>query len=104
MTNEEFNSFIQDAKKLSTSNDYEAALAILERAHVLAQDAGWQHLIIHIEMLRLAFEYKKLEEVLGQIPRILLAVVGSVTGFYPKGNVGSTKMGIFESAKKPERL
>lgn len=103
MTKEELNSFIQEAKKLSTSNDYEAALAILERAHVLSQDSGWQHLIIHIEMLRLAFEYKKLEEILGQIPRILLAVLGSVTGIYPKGNVGSTKMGIFESSKKSEQ-
>lgn len=54
------------------------------------------HLLVHLEMFWLAVKYRQWGEVLGQIPRIILAVPGSLLKLAPAGNVGSTRMGIFE--------
>lgn len=78
---------------------YEQAMALLEEAHILSQPHAWPHLYVHWKMFSLAYEFKKWSECLGQIPRLLLAVPGSITGKAPKGNVGSTRMGIFEEQK-----
>lgn len=97
MKKEKIKSLIKEAERLKKNHNYEKALAKLEEAHLLAQENGWEHLVVHCEMFMLALEYRKLDELLGQIPRILLAYPGSVVRRYPKGNVGSTKMGIFET-------
>jgi hypothetical protein len=47
-------------------------------------------------MFKLAFNYKQCSEALGQMPRLILAMPSSWLGMAPRGNVGSTKMGIFE--------
>lgn len=99
MTKEKFDSLIEEARRLRDTKGYDAALTLLEEAHVIAQERGWEHLIVHIEMFKLALHYRVLKEALGQIPRIILAYPGSAIGVFPKGNVGSTKMGIFEKAK-----
>ncbi len=75
------------------------ALNVLEEEHVRVQFNSIPHLVNHWKMLKLAWEYKVWDEVLGQIPRLILAIPGSLTGRAPKGNVGSTKMGIFEVKK-----
>lgn len=77
---------------------YTEAMYFLEKAHVLSQPKAIEHLIVHLLMFRLAWKFRVWKEVTGQIPRILLAVPGSLTGKAPKGNVGSTRMGIFEKA------
>lgn len=79
------------------NTDYLNALDKLEKAHLKAQAHAWPHLMVHVEMLKLAYEYRVWSEFVGQIPRILLAMPGSWLGKAPKGNVGSTKMGIFET-------
>lgn len=79
--------------------NYQKALKVLEEAHVRDQARGWEHLIIHVEMFKLALHHGDLKEALGQIPRIIVAYPGSRLGIFPKGNVGSTRMGIFEEAK-----
>ena len=76
--------------------DYEDQLELLEKAHLIAQPQAVPHFLIHWKMFKLAFRYKQWSEVFGQIPRLFLAMPGSWLGRAPKGNVGSTKMGIFE--------
>lgn len=78
---------------------YQEAMSFLEEAHLLSQPYATYHLYIHWKMLLLAFRFKVWSEVLGQIPRLLLAMPGSILGMAPKGNVGSTRMGIFEERK-----
>lgn len=75
---------------------YEDRLNLLEKAHLAAQPHALLHLLVHWKMFKLAFRYKQWNEVLGQLPRLALAMPGSWLGKAPKGNVGSTKMGIFE--------
>lgn len=76
--------------------DYQHRLSLLEQKHIEYQMNAFMHLRVHFEMLRLAVRYRVWREVLGQIPRIILAVPGSLLNIAPVGNVGSTKMGIFE--------
>lgn len=76
--------------------DYEKRLGLLEKAHLISQIYALEHLMVHWHMFLLAIEFRNTQEFLGQIPRLLLAMPGSWFGRAPKGNIGSTKMGIFE--------
>lgn len=78
---------------------YESELTKLEQEHLEFQSQAWKHTYVHWRMFRLAFRFRVWKEVLGQIPRLILAAPGSLTGKAPKGNLGSTKMGIFEERK-----
>jgi len=78
---------------------YEKALSVLEEAHLIAQPKAWPHFYVHWQMFLLAYKYRNWNEFLGQIPRLFFAVPGSLFGRAPQGNVGSTKMGIFEVKK-----
>ena len=75
---------------------YEEALAELENEHLEYQSKASLHTHVHWKMFLLALRFKNWNEALGQIPRLILAAPGSLLGKAPKGNVGSTKMGIFE--------
>lgn len=94
----EVNQKIQ-AARLAEGNGYNMAMALLEEAHLLAQPHAGPHFYVHWKMFLLAHKFGIWKEFFGQIPRILLAIPGSVLGRAPKGNVGSTKMGIFEKIK-----
>jgi hypothetical protein len=98
------NSHIQEVSYLislskNKSDPFETRLRILERAHLVSQPYAAPHFLVHWEMFKLAFISLQWRELLGQIPRLLLAMPGSWLGKAPKGNVGSTKMGIFEEKK-----
>lgn len=77
-------------------SDYDKRLGLLEKAHLISQAYAVDHLIVHWHMFLLAIEFKNVREFFGQIPRLFLAMPGSWFGRAPKGNIGSTKMGIFE--------
>lgn len=55
-------------------------------------------------MLSLAFRTLNFKELLAQIPRLFLAAPGSLTGKAPKGNPGSSRVGIFTPHGVPEDL
>ena len=78
---------------------YEIRLTLLEKAHLISQPLALPHFLVHWEMFKLALRFKRWGEFFGQIPRLFLALPGSWLGKAPKGNVGSTKMGIFEESK-----
>lgn len=78
---------------------YEELLSKLEQEHVRVQFQAIPHFIVHWKMIALAFRFKVWSEFIGQIPRLILAIPGSMTGKAPRGNLGSTKMGIFEVMK-----
>lgn len=75
---------------------YEEQLTELEQQHLALQPYAWAHTVTHWKMLLLALRFRNWKEVAGQIPRLFLAAPGSLLGKAPRGNVGSTKMGIFE--------
>ncbi|HWE24375.1 MAG TPA: DUF6010 family protein, partial [Myxococcales bacterium] len=64
---------------------FPSAWRALERAHVLSQLYAMPHLRVHWLMAAFALRHGDLRELLGQIPRLLLAAPGSWTGRAPLG-------------------
>lgn len=91
----------QDSLKLS---HFEACWNHLERAHILSQNYWKQHFVVHWWMFSLALKTKNRKEILGQLPRLLLAIPGSIFNRAPKGNIGSSRVGIFEPMELPDDL
>lgn len=92
----EINLLVEKSKDSTIDLSYDERLLLLEDAHLLSQPYAMPHFFVHWEMFKLAFNYKQCSEALGQMPRLILAMPGSWLGMAPRGNVGSTKMGIFE--------
>ena len=76
--------------------DYAGSWQALERAHVLAQSQALQHTRIHLLMLVFALRRGKWREVGGQIFRLVMAPIGSVTGTAPLGNTGGADVSAFQ--------
>lgn len=76
----------------------------LERAHILGQFHPLRHFYVHLLMIRFGFVHRKVDEILGQIPRVILAIPGSLTGLAAKGNTGGSNVGIFAPMKVPDDL
>ena|SRR5690606_7407748 len=87
---------IDKSRNIKKTSGYSEALECLEQAHLKSQPFAVSHFIVHFEMFKLALQFKEWKEVIGQVPRLFLAMPGSWLGKAPRGNVGSTKMGIFE--------
>lgn len=64
----------------------------LERAHVLGQPYPLQHTAVHWKMFMFGIRLKNLEEVTGQIPRLLFGGVKSFVGNIPVGNTGGANV------------
>jgi hypothetical protein len=84
--------------------EYSKSFYYLERAHILGQKNIVAHLKIHIWMLKVAIKQEDLKELIGQLIRIPLAVIGSAIGIVPIGNTGGSNVHIFKRMKVPEDL
>ena len=85
-------------------HDAAAAWRALERAHILSQALAWPHVRVHWLMLRFAWRQSDTRELVGQLPRLLLAAPGSWFGRAPLGNTGRSTVGIFTSMPLPPDL
>lgn len=97
---EKYEVFVSSA----ASGDTESAWRALELAHVLTQPYVWPHIRNHFVMFRYAWTTGNWSELRAQIPRLLLAGPGSLTGRAPRGNPGTRRVGIFESVELPAEL
>lgn len=83
---------------------WRAAWRHLERAHILAQPDFWLHLLSHIDMLTFALSRRDGREVVGQLLRIALVPIGSLTGRPPVGNSGRARISAFIPMPLPDDL
>ena len=74
---------IQAALRAKEYQGYEVSLRLLEEAHVLTQPFAGPHFHVHWKMFHLAFEFGNWKELIGQIPRLLLAIPGSLLSRAP---------------------
>ncbi|MEO8315047.1 MAG: DUF3703 domain-containing protein, partial [Pseudomonadota bacterium] len=72
--------------------DRHLAFRRLERAHVLSQAAAFEHVRVHIHMLRYALRQGLVREVVGQVLRMVLAAPLSMVGMIPVGNTGGSNV------------
>ena len=64
----------------------------LERAHILGQAFPVPHTAVHWQMLKFGWKIKSWNEVVGQIPRLLVGGVKSFVGKIPVGNTGGANV------------
>ncbi|MBU6374361.1 MAG: DUF3703 domain-containing protein [Bdellovibrionales bacterium] len=95
---------IKKAKDEYNSGAIEGAWSHLERAHILSQAFAISHVYVHWKMFALAFRTQDFREMIGQIPRLLLAGPGSFFNRAPKGNTGRSNVGISTPMEVPKDL
>ncbi|MBL8786410.1 MAG: DUF3703 domain-containing protein [Deltaproteobacteria bacterium] len=82
----------------------EEAWRHLERGHILSQPFAGLHVKVHVHMIRRAFRDRNWRELVGQLPRLVLAGPGSLLGRYPRGNRGTTTISMFRPEPMPSDL
>jgi hypothetical protein len=91
-----FDAEMDKAKQAAAAGEAAAAMAHLERAHVLGQDHVGPHALTHWWMLRIAAARGRLGDAIGQAVRIVLGAIGSAIGRVPSGNTGGSDVGMFQ--------
>ncbi|MEP1122806.1 MAG: DUF3703 domain-containing protein [Ilumatobacter sp.] len=86
---------VESAARAHVIGDQATAWRQLEDAHVLSQPWVRPHLRVHAHMLGFALRQRDIREIAGQVGRLLLAGPGSVTGRYPIGNTGRSRVSAF---------
>ncbi len=89
--------------QLSLGN-LQAAWRHLERAHILGQPWPREHTYVHWIMLGFGIKIKNGQEILGQIPRLLIGGVKSFVGNIPVGNTGGSNVPPLKPMENPEDL
>ncbi|WP_090751316.1 DUF3703 domain-containing protein [Candidatus Nitrospira nitrosa] len=79
------------------------AFTNLERAHILGQSYNIAHARTHWWMLRVGLRNRDIVEILGQIPRILGALLFSRI-WAPIGNTGGARVPLFKTMPIPHEL
>jgi len=96
-----FNAALVQATTARLFGRPDLAIAYLERAHLLAQHRFSWHFRTHWRLLGLAHVSSNGREIAGQWFRLTLVPLGHFAGHLPSGNVGTTRMGPFETAPLP---
>jgi hypothetical protein len=81
-----------------------AALAHLERAHVLGQRDLGRHWRVRVTMLRAAWALRDGRELRGQLLRLSLVPLGHLFGRLPLGNTGRSNVSAFVPMDVPADL
>jgi hypothetical protein len=95
---------LQQAKSEFDKKHYQQSWRHLERAHILGQPYPYQHTAVHWKMILFGIKLKNWEEVIGQIPRLLIGGVKSFVGKIPVGNTGGANVPPLLSMEIPEDL
>ena len=98
------NRFLREGRAAFRTQDVDSAFAFLEDAHVLGQPYLRTHLTVHWWMLRVGLHQKDLQEVWGQLVRLMAAPIGHLTGRLPVGNTGRANVPALRSMPIPSHL
>lgn len=91
------------AADLYAAGDLRPAFTHLERAHILGQSYNLAHARTHWWMLTIGWKRRDVVEVMGQVPRIIGALLFSRM-WVPIGNTGGAHVSPFQSMPIPEDL
>lgn len=83
--------------------DLAAAYNRFERAHILGQRSTRLHVRAHCALLRVGWLRRDLREIVGQLTRMVAAVMFSRV-WVPEGNTGGANVSAFRSMPLPEDL
>ncbi|MEV6325605.1 DUF3703 domain-containing protein [Nocardia sp. NPDC051787] len=94
----------EEMRAAKTAADPDQRWKHLERAHILSQPDPWLHTGNHIAMFALAIRQRDRREAFGQIVRIIVAAPGSLSGRYPEGNTGRSRVALRRPMPTPPDL
>ena len=80
------------------------AFSHLERAHILGQASTYQHVRVHLRMLRWGIRHRRPREVLGQMLRLIGAATKTAIGLVPEGNTGGGNVNALMPMPVPQDL
>lgn len=98
-----YNAEMTTAARLYDAGELQLAFAHLERAHILGQSFSIAHARTHWWMLKVGLRNRDVVEIIGQIPRILGALLFSRI-WVPIGNTGGARVPPFRSMPIPQEL
>lgn len=87
-----FDQELKEYKRHLHAGSLQAAWNHLERAHIIGQAYPYHHCYVHWKMLLFGIRIKDINEVIGQIPRLLIGGVKSFVGKIPVGNTGGANI------------
>lgn len=99
-----FDNEILDAEIAFKLKYYQKSWRHLERAHILGQPYPFAHTLVHWIMLKFGIRTKNIQEIIGQIPRLLIGGVKSFVGNIPTGNTGGANVPPLKPMEIPEDL
>lgn len=92
------------AKEAENAGSAAIAFRHLERAHVLGQRSTVQHVRVHWCMLMWGLRQGKMDEVAGQIARVIAAAAKTWAGLVPAGNTGGANVSAFKAMPVDDEL
>jgi hypothetical protein len=99
-----FNEEVNKGKELYFSHKYKESFYHFERAHILGQLYVIPHTISHFWMLKIGIKTKNIKEIIGQLMRIPVGILGSAVGIVPTGNTGGANVNALKKMDIPEDL
>ncbi len=101
---EAFDFEMDRALSLMAEKEFSESFSCLERAHILGQNFVWPHTLSHLYMLKVGILKRDWKEVIGQLFRLPLGLLGSFVGIVPTGNTGGSNVSAFIKMDIPEDL
>jgi hypothetical protein len=99
-----FDDEVRRARGALANQDYACAYRHVERAHIIGQRHMWPHTQSHLLFLLIGYRRRDYREILGQLARIPLGMLGSALGRVPVGNSGGANVGMFQRMPIPDDL
>jgi hypothetical protein len=100
---EVFRAYCDNARRHELAGRIDGAWACLEAAHIIGQQVTRLHVMSHWKMLRLGLHTRDPREVLGQMVRLLSAML--ITRVWvPAGNIGRARVPATASEALPRDL
>ena len=99
-----FRNELQQSKVKFACRNYHKSWQYLERAHILGQPYALEHTIVHWKMLCFALRIKNVQEIIGQLPRLLVGGIKSFGGKIPLGNTGGSNVSPLKPMEIPKDL
>ncbi|MDP3653382.1 MAG: DUF3703 domain-containing protein [Rhodoferax sp.] len=99
-----FDKEIQRVRDALANRDDDCAYQHLERAHILGQRYVWPHTLTHFLFLLIGYRRRDYREILGQLARIPIGMLGSALNMAPTGNTGGANVSMFKKMPIPDDL
>ena len=99
-----FDDEVRRARDALAKQDYASAYRHVERAHIIGQRHLWPHTLSHLLFLLIGYRRRDYREILGQLVRIPLGMLGSALGRVPVGNSGGANVNMFKRMPIPADL